>query len=171
MTGQNKTEKKDGLRIVRDFRAPKLLVFQAFSTGEAFAEWWGPTGMPITVLHMDFKQGGKLHYKMESNGQTMWGIFKYHNIVKPNLIEFVSSFSDESGKICKSPFPIDFPLEIFNQMTLEENNSITTITLSGHPINATPEQEATYYSMIENMYQGFAGTLNQLEAYLAKIQK
>jgi uncharacterized protein YndB with AHSA1/START domain len=171
MTDKNQTEKKNGLKIVRDFKAPKLLVFQAFSTAEAFAEWWGPAGMPITVLQMDFKQGGKLHYKMEGNGQTMWGIFKYHNIIKPNSVEFVSSFSDENGKICKSPFPMDFPLEIFNKMVLEENNGITTVTLSGYPINATPEQEATYYSIIENMNQGFAGTFNQLEIYLAKIQK
>jgi uncharacterized protein YndB with AHSA1/START domain len=171
MTDKKQTNKKGGLKIVRNFKAPKSLVFQAFSTAEAFAEWWGPVGMPITVVHLDFKQGGKLHYKMEGNGQTMWGIFKYHNIIKPNLVEFVSSFSDESGKICKSPFPMDFPLEIFNQMTLEENNGITTVTLSGYPINATPEQEATYNSIIENMNQGFAGTFIQLEAYLTKIQK
>jgi len=167
----NQTDKKEGLKIVRDFKAPKALVFDAFATAEAFAEWWGPVGMSITILQFDFKQGGKLHYKLEGNGQTMWGLFNYHNIVKPNLMEFVTSFSDESGKICTSPFPIDFPLEIFNLITLEENNGITTITLSGHPINATPEQEATYYSMTENMTQGFAGTLNKLEAYLTKIQK
>ena len=171
MTDKNHTDKKAGLKIVRNFNAPKSLVFQAFSTAEAFAEWWGPAGMPITVLHFDFKQGGKLHYKMEGNGQTMWGLFNYRNIDEPKLVEFVSSFSDESGKICKSPFPMDFPLEIFNLMTLEENNGITTVTLSGYPINATPEQEATYYSIIENMNQGFAGTFNQLETYLAKIQK
>jgi uncharacterized protein YndB with AHSA1/START domain len=171
MANKNQTDKKDGLKIVRDFKAPKSLVFKAFSTADAFAEWWGPAGMPITVLHFDFKQGGKLHYKMQGNGQTMWGIFKYHNIVKPDLIEFVNAFSDEGGNICKPPFPMEFPYEIFNRLTLVEVGGITTVTLSGHPINATPEQEATYYSMITNMSQGFEGTLNQLEAYLTKIQK
>jgi uncharacterized protein YndB with AHSA1/START domain len=170
MTNNAQTEKK-GLTIVRDFKAPKTLVFQAFSTAEAFAEWWGPVGMPVTVLKFDFRPGGKAHYKMEGNGQTMWGIFVYHKIVKPDSIEFINSFSDETGAICKAPFPIDFPLEIFNQLTLVEKNGTTTVTLSGHPVNATPEQEKTYYSMIENMSQGFAGTLNQLEAYLAKHQK
>lgn len=171
MTGKIPTEKKDGLKLVRDFKAPKLLVFQAFATAEAFAEWWGPAGMVLTVLQLDFRQGGKLHYTLEGDGQTMWGIFHYRNIVQPNSIEFVSSFSDESGKICNSPFPMDFPLEIFNLITLEEKNGITTVTLSGYPINATPEQEATYYSIIENMNQGFTGTFNQLETYLANIQK
>ncbi len=127
--------------------------------------------MPVTVKHFDFRQGGKVHYKTEGNGQIMWGLFRYGKISSPDLIEFVSSFSDEAGNICKSPFPMEFPLEIFNQMTLSENNGITTLTLQGHPVNATPEQEATYYSIIANMEQGFAGTFNQLEEFLTKIQK
>jgi uncharacterized protein YndB with AHSA1/START domain len=162
------TNKKEGLKIVRNFNAPKTMVFDAFASAEAFAAWWGPVGMPVTVLYFDFKPGGKIHYKMEGNGQTMWGVFNFKNLVEPDLIEFVSSFSDENGGICKSPFPIEFPLEVFNHLVLEENNGVTTITLTGHPINATPEQEATYYSMIENMSQGFGGTLDQLESYLAK---
>jgi len=164
-------DKHEGLKIVREFNAPKTLVFDAFSTAEAFAEWWGPAETPVTVEHFDFKQGGKAHYKMEGNGQIMWGVLNFKNIVRPDLLEYVSSFSDETGKICKSPFPFDFPLEIFNRLTFEENNGITTLTLSGHPINATAEQEATYNSMIENMNQGFAGMLDQLESYLTKAQQ
>lgn len=166
---ENQTTKKEGLKIVRQYKAPKALVFDAFATAEAFAEWWGPVGMPVKVVYFDFKQGGKVHYKMEGNGQTMWGIFNYKTINRPDLLEFVSSFSDESGNLCKAPFPIEFPLEIFNQLKLEEYNGVTTVTLTGHPINATNEQETTYYSMIENMSQGYTGTLNQLEAYLSKI--
>lgn len=166
----DQSDKKQALKIVREFKAPMAIVFDAFSTAEAFAQWWGPVGMPVTVVQFDFQNGGKLHYKMEGNGQVMWGLFNYRNIVKPNLIEFVSSFSDENGNICTSPFPMDFPLEIFNQLKLGEQNGITTITLSGHPINATPEQQATYFSILENMAQGFEGTFTQLDAYLAGIK-
>jgi uncharacterized protein YndB with AHSA1/START domain len=162
---------KDGLKIVRAFNAPKALVFQAFANAKAFSEWWGPAGMPVTVKHFDFRKGGKTHYKMEGNGQVMWGVFNYGNIVEPDLIEFVSSFSDEGGNICKGPFPIDFPFEIFNQITLNEKNGITTLTLQGHPINATTEQIAVYHSIMQNMQEGFEGTFNQLEMYLAKDQE
>lgn len=159
---------KGGLKIVREFKAPKNVVFEAFSNADALAQWWGPTGSTVIVKAFDFKQGGKFHYKMEGNGMVMWGIFKYHNIAAPDLIEFASSFSDEEGNICTSPFPMDFPLEIFNHITFEENNGVTIMTLQGYPINATPEQEATYYSILDNMNQGFSGTFDQLDAYLAK---
>ena len=168
MVQQN--EKKQGLNIVRAFKAPKDLVFGAFSQAEAFVQWWGPAGMPMKIKHFDFRTGGTLHYKMEGGEKVMWGLFKYGQILKPVLIEFVSSFSDEAGNICKSPFPMDFPLEIFNRLTLTEMDGITTLTLAGHPINATSEQEATYYSIRKNMEEGFGGTFDQLEKYLTEIQ-
>src|SRR5687767_13604100 len=115
----NKAGRKEGLKLVRDFKAPKTLVFDAFATAEAFAEWWGPVGMPVTVIDFNFKKGGKLHYKMEGQGNVMWGIFVYHEIVRPDLIEFVNSFSDETGNVAKPPFPIEFPYEIYNELTLE----------------------------------------------------
>lgn len=162
---------KEGLKIVRSFDAPKEEVFAAFATADAFAEWWGPAGMPVTVVHFDFTAGGKVHYKMEGHGQIMWGLFNYRKIVEPDLLEFVSSFSDETGNIANPPFPFDFPFEVLNELRFEENNGITTITLSGHPINATAAQEKTYYSMFDGMSQGFAGTFNQLEHYLIKNKK
>lgn len=158
------------LTIIRKFNAPKSLVFGAFANAEALAAWWGPKGMPITVHNLDFKPGGIFHYKMEGNGQVMWGVFNYRNIVEPDMIEFISSFSDEEGNICKSPFPIDFPLEVFNRVTLEEENGITTLTLKGHPVNASSAQEETYHSMFKSMEQGFGGTMDQLESYLTSIQ-
>lgn len=167
---EQSANKKEGLQIVRSFKAPKKLVFDAFATAEAFAAWWGPAGMPVTVTHFDFRDGGKTHYKMEGHGQIMWGLFRYQTIVKPDAISFISSFSDESGAVCKAPFPIEFPLEIFNELHLEESDGTTTLTLSGYPINATAEQEATYHSMKENMSQGFAGTFAQLDTYLEKMQ-
>jgi len=162
----NQTNETEGLKIVRHFNAPRQVVFDAFSSAEAMAQWWGPVGMAVTVKGFDFKPGGIFHYNMEANGQTMWGLFKYVTISPPELIEFINSFSDEDGNICTSPFPMDFPLEIFNQMTFTENNGKTTLTLQGHPINATAAQEATYHSIKANMEQGFGGTFDQLEKYV-----
>ena len=51
-------------------------------------------------------------------------------------------------------------------MILTDKDGRTTLTLQGHPINATPEQEATYDSISANMQEGFKGTFDQLERYL-----
>lgn len=164
---QNQPMTGHGLTIVRSFKATKAKVFNAFANADSLAEWWGPAGSSITVISFDFQPGGKFHYKLEGGGQVMWGRFIYGNITRPDSIEFTSSFSDEAGNICKSPFPMDFPLEIFNSITLHEENGMTILTLTGHPVNATGDQQATYQSIIPNMEQGFAGTFAKLEEYLS----
>jgi uncharacterized glyoxalase superfamily protein PhnB/uncharacterized protein YndB with AHSA1/START domain len=161
----NQTE--PGLKIVRHFNAPKEVVFAAFADAQAMGEWWGPTGMSLTVKTFNFVPEGKFHYKMANGDQTMWGLFKYVTINRYDMIEFISSFSDEEGNICTSPFPMDFPLEIFNQITLAEANGRTTLTLQGYPLNASAAQETTYHSIKENMQQGFSGTFDKLENYLS----
>lgn len=154
-------------QLVRTFKAPKSMVFEAFENAAALAAWWGPAGMEISVQKLDFRPGGCFHYKMEGHNNTMWGLFKYVTIQKPDKIEFLNSFSDEAGNVCKAPFDIDFPEEIFNQISLVEHQGVTTLTLTGGPRQATAAQLATYDSMHESMQQGFGGTFNQLEAYLA----
>ncbi len=45
------------LTVVREFDAPKELVFQAFSDAEIFAVWMG-----TEVLHFDFKKNGSYEF-------------------------------------------------------------------------------------------------------------
>lgn len=154
--------------ITREYKASKEQVFNAFAKAEALAQWWGPKGMPITVVKLDFKTNGAFHYKMEGNGQVMWGVFNYGNINPYDLIEFTNSFSDEQGNIARAPFSPIWPLEVKNTITLTENNGVTTLVISGHPINSTDTENQMFYSFFASMEQGFKGTFDQLEEFLAK---
>ncbi len=98
----------------------------------------------------------------------MWGLFRYLKIDRPNTIEYISSFSNEQGEITKGPFPMDFPLEVVNRITLSERDGSTTLILESHPIKATAEQEVVHAQMHDSMKQGFGGTLDQLEAFLSR---
>ncbi|HVD98864.1 MAG TPA: SRPBCC domain-containing protein [Cytophagaceae bacterium] len=162
---------KQEFKIVREFKAPRDIVFDAFAEAEALAQWWGPTGMSLSIVKLNFKPQGYFHYKMEGNDAVMWGVFKYGEIRRPDLIEFINSFSDEKGNICRAPFSPVWPLEIYNKLTLTEHNGTTTLTLAGYPINSTEEEDKMYYSFMDNMQQGFKGTFDQLDAYLSKIQQ
>jgi uncharacterized protein YndB with AHSA1/START domain len=157
--------------ITRTFNAPKELVFKAFSESEALAQWWGPKEMPITVIKLDFRPHGIFHYKMEGNGSTGYGLFIYEEINRPDAFTFLSSFSDEQGNVCRAPFSEVWPLQIYNHLTLVENNGTTTLTLKGAPVNATEEEKNFYFSFTSNMEQGFKGTFDQLDNYLQTHQK
>jgi len=156
--------------ISREFNAPRELVFKVFTEAEHMAHWWGPKGFAMEVARLDLRPGGLFLYCMRSpNGQAMWGRFVYHEIVAPERVVFVNSFSDEQGGITPNPWLPNYPLEVLNTLTLTEQDGKTTFTLKGGPINATEEQINVFNSIRPNMEQGFKGTFDQLDEYLAKI--
>jgi uncharacterized protein YndB with AHSA1/START domain len=157
--------------ISRVFNAPRKLVWKALSEAEALAQWWGPKGATINVNKLDFKPNGVFHYNMQSPMGVMWGLFKYVEMVEPEKLVFINSFSDEAGGVTPNPFLPSFPLETKNIITLSEQGGKTTLTLKGGPINATEEQQKAYRDMMGSMNQGFAGTFDQLDEYLSKAAK
>ena len=158
------------LVIARTFDAPRALVFRAFAEAERLAQWWGPSGSRIQVLALDFRPGGVFHFRMDlPDGGQMWGRFTYREIVAPERIVFVQTFSDESGNVSRAPFfDGKWPPEVLMTATLSEQDGTTTITLRSHPIDATDIEEAIFESNIESMTQGFGNAFDQLAAYLAK---
>ncbi|WNQ11454.1 SRPBCC domain-containing protein [Paenibacillus aurantius] len=160
------------LVITREFQAPRELVFQAWSQVDHLKQWWGPKGFEIKVSQLDFRPGGVFHYSMQSpDGNQMWGKFVYQEIEAFDKIVWVNSFSDEAGHIVRAPFSDLIPLEIRNEVTFREDNGGTILTLRSRPINATAEEESFFEGMFESMQQGFGGTFDQLEQFLAELKK
>jgi uncharacterized protein YndB with AHSA1/START domain len=157
------------LVITRTFDAPRDFVFKMWTEPEHLKHWWGPKGFAFGVSKLDLRPGGVFHYSMTSpDGNEMWGKFVYREIVAPERIVFINSFSDVEGNAVRAPFSPTWPLEVLNTLTLFENGGKTTITLRGGPVNATEEERKNYEAGIESMKQGFAGTFDQLADYLAK---
>jgi uncharacterized protein YndB with AHSA1/START domain len=160
--------------ISRTLDAPRDLVWKAYTEAERLAQWWGPKGSTIRVIKLDVRPGGIFHYSMAySAGKEMFGRFIYREITAPVRLVFVSSFSDEKGGITRAPFPQigqTWPLEVLNETTFSEEGDKTTVSLRAVPINAIEEELATFAGMFDSMRQGFGGTFDQLDAYLAKIR-
>ena len=109
-----------------------------------------------------------LYCMRAANGIEMWGRFVYREIVPPERMVFVISFSDEDGNIVRSPFSAEWPLEILNTLTLTEHGGRTTLTLHSRPIDAIAEERAAFKAGHPSMQQGFKGTFDKLAEYLAK---
>lgn len=166
----NTADQQATLVVTRQFNAPKEMVFDAFANAEALSQWWGAPETLTNVAKLDFKPGGVFLYNYDMMGTIVWGRFIYKQIIKPDLLEFISSFSDENGGIIRAPFSNAFPLEIFNSLEFSEQDGVTTIVLKGYPLNATEEETAFFKTMETGMQKGFAGTFGQLEKYLS-LQK
>lgn len=166
----NETAAKE-LIITHDVDAPHELVFKAWTEADRLAQWWGPKGFAVRVASLDLRPGGAFHYCLQAaSGQEMWGKFVYREIDAPARIVYVSSFSDEDARIIRAPFSKSWPLEVYNTLSLTEQDGKTTLTLRSAPVNATAEEQTAFEDAHQAIQQGFAGTFAQLTDYLAKAK-
>ena len=159
------------LTLTRVFNAPRAIVFKAWTEPERLAKWWGPKGFDFVVATMDLRPGGVFHYCMRGpNGMEMWGKLVYEDVVAPERLVFVNSFSDKDGGLTRHPMSATWPLEIHNTLTLTEQDGKTTLTLYGGPVNATEAERQTYAAGRSGLQQGMAGSFAQLDAYLETLK-
>ena len=151
------------------FDAPRDLVWKAFTDPERMKQWWGPKGFTVRYSKIDFRPGGIYHYCLRSpDGKDMWGKMVYREIVPHKQIVFVNSFSDENGGLTRHPMRRTWPLEMLSTFTFAEQDGKTTFTIRWRPYQATETERKTFDEGRKGMQQGWGGTLDQLEAYLAK---
>lgn len=156
--------------IERTFAAPREIVWAAWTELERLKQWFGPKGFTMSVAKMDFRVGGTFLYGLQSpEGRPIWGKFVYREIVAPERIVLVNSFSDETGGITRHPMSPTWPLEMLTTTTFAEQEGKTTIILKWMPLNATEQERQTFDSAHESMQGGWTGTFDQLADYLKKL--
>jgi len=64
-----------------------------------------------------------------------------------------------------------WPREMLSAFVLTEDQGKTTATVRSTPLNATDEELKTFAGAHDGMKQGWTGTFDQLEKYLAKERK
>jgi uncharacterized protein YndB with AHSA1/START domain len=162
------TQSKDFV-LSRVFDAPRDLLLKCFTDPERMKHWWGPKGVKVTASKMDLRVGGTYHYGMQTpDGKVMWGKFAYREIVPPEKLVFINSFSDEKGGITRHPLSPSWPLQLLSVFTFEEQpGGKTRFTIRWSTHNATAEEQKTFDAGHASMTQGLGGTMEQLEAYLA----
>ncbi|WP_433945285.1 SRPBCC family protein [Paenibacillus sp. SN-8-1] len=165
-------EQSCDIAFTRVFDAPRELVFKVWTERGHFAKWWGPKGFSLKVVKMDARPGGEfLGFQTSPDGNhVMWGKFAYQEVVEPKKIAFIQSFSDEQGNTTRAPFIENWPLEILNIITLEEDEGKTVLTMKGGPVNASTEEQEVYNGMAAMLQQGLEGTFDQLADYLISLR-
>jgi len=154
----------DGVLVLeRIFDAPRELVFKVFKEPEHLARWWGPTGWTLPVCTVDFRPGGVWHYCMLSPDGKMesWGKGEYLEIVEPERIVYIDSFSDADGNVIESMPQAEIT------MTFIDLDGKTKLVSSAK--YATAEILKTIIDM--GVLDGIGQTWDRLEALLADLQR
>ena len=140
------------LTLVRRIKARPQIVFDAVTTAEGIAHWWGPDAGPVLVAESDPRVGGRYRVRFlrmldsteyESSGEFL-------EIVRPERV--VMSWRWEGGM----PDPGESRVEITLKAVLG-GTELTPLFIS-----QLPDEQAR-----RSHRDGWAGSLDKLEAYFA----
>jgi uncharacterized protein YndB with AHSA1/START domain len=142
---------------VREFDAPRDLVFSAFSDPKHLAQWWGPNGFSTTTLSFDMRPGGVWRFVMHGpDGRDYQNRIIYEEIVPPERLVYRHGGGDVE------------PVQFRQTIIFEDLGGRTCITWRGDfPSAAERDRVIKEYGAAK----GLAETLARLSGYVAAIAR
>ncbi len=99
MAGRNSIDLESDLRSIigiREFDAPRDLVFAAWTDPKHLAQWWGPNGFTTTTSSFDFRPGGVWRFVMHGpDGRDYQNRVAFDEIVPPERIVYSHGGGDD----------------------------------------------------------------------------
>ncbi len=144
------------LVVSRIFKAPRELVWKAWTDPYHAKHWWGPPMCPAIEMHMDLRVGGAWRHCLQSaeDGSHLWqhGVFK--EIVPPERLVF--TFTWDNNKY------VEFPnADMMVAITFEESNEGTLVTLRQTGFHSIADRDGHGV--------GWTGTFDRFEIYAAQM--
>lgn len=127
------------IHIVRDFNAPRQLVWDAWTKPEHVMQWWGPKNFTSPAAKTDLRVGGKYHFCMRSpDGKDFWVTGTYKEVSPIDRLVYTDSFSDAEGNVVSSehygmpgiPLELEVKVELFE---IDAKKTRMHLTHSGMP--------------------------------------
>lgn len=155
--------------VNRSFDCAIEKMWDAWTNPNQAEEWRSPPGHTIHYRHADVREGGDCFYEMSDGKIKFYGKGQYKVLRKPELFVYEQQFCDENGKACRHPFAPAWPLNMHNTITLaKEPNEQTRVTVRWEPVgDLTADEKAEFVSGKAGCTQGWAGSFDKLDAFLA----
>jgi len=131
------------MELTRLIRAPRSLVWQAWTDVDKLQQWWGPKHFTNPRCEIDLRDG--IVFPMSG---------EYEQIVPPERLVFLSSALDEQGE------PI---FTNRNTVVFREVDGATEISIHTRVIDA----KAAAWQYLKGMREGWSSSLDKLDAFVA----
>jgi uncharacterized protein YndB with AHSA1/START domain len=160
MAGRNSLDLESDPRAiigVREFDAPRELVFEAWTDPKHLAQWWGPHGFTTTTSSFDMRAGCIWRFVMHGpDGRDYQNRITYDEVVRPERIVYHHGGGDDVE-----------PVQFRTTVTFEDiGGGRTRLTMRGQfPSAAERERVIKEYGADKGLVQ----TLARLGEYVATM--
>jgi uncharacterized protein YndB with AHSA1/START domain len=149
------TQKEQYITMSHWVRAPRELVFRAFTELEHVRHWWGPFGFTNAIEEMRVAPGGVWRFEMRGpDGKVYPNLIRFETVVPPARLVFKHG-TGSSGDY-------EFDVEI---LLTEERGGTRVVLQQTHSSAEQAKQIATY------AIDGGQQTLTRLAGYLATMRE
>jgi uncharacterized protein YndB with AHSA1/START domain len=146
---------------------PRRASWRAWTEPEHLMRWFAPGPFTAPFSRVDLRPGGEFRYCMRSpEGQEFWGKGVYREIVPPERLVYVDSFTDAEGNtVSAAHYGMDpqLPLETTVTVTLAQEGDKTRLTVRHAGIPRSEHGDMTEV--------GWNMQLDKLADVLAEVQR
>ena len=156
----------------RVFDAPRETVWRAWTEPDLIARWFGPRGCKTRMLDYRLEPGGISHFEIRfGDGPPIFGRFVFEEIVALERIRWRHMFSDAAGGVTRHPEQTTWPLVLMTTVEFAEEGGKTRLRLSWAPVEATPEELATFRNGWGSAHAGWEGSFVMLDVLLGSASE
>jgi uncharacterized protein YndB with AHSA1/START domain len=163
---------KEEFVINRTFDVPLETMFEMWTNPQHLSKWLPPTGFDMEFIRSDIRTGGGTFYFMTNNKDVkMYGRAEYLKIEKPDCLVYTQQFCDEKNeKVLRHPMAPTWPATMLTTVKLmPEGSDQTRVTVTWEAYGPTTREELeTFIKARGGMTQGWTGSFDKLDEYLAK---
>jgi uncharacterized protein YndB with AHSA1/START domain len=144
---------------VREFEAPRDLVFSVWTDPKHLAQWWGPNGFTTTTSSFDMRPGGVWRFVMHGpDGRDFQNRITYEEVVPPQRIVYRHGGGEDVE-------PVRFTTTVTFDELNGQSGAKTRITMRmDFPSAAERDRVVKEYGADK----GLAQTLARLEQHVSK---
>jgi uncharacterized protein YndB with AHSA1/START domain len=150
----------DKVTFIREFAAPRELVFKLWTDPQHLARWWGPEGFTNPVCRFEPWPGGQIHIDMRAPDGTVYPMGGEVRVIDPpkKLVMLTTALFDADGVPA---------LEGLVTANFSEANGRTKLFLEDRILKAEPEALAA----LAGMEQGWSESLVRLADLTRTIEQ
>lgn len=138
--------------VSRQLRAPRALVWQAWTDPTHLVKWWGPHRFTTPRAEIDLRPGGAVRFDMQGPTGQIYPSTGTVDEVRTNERLVVTTRLEHDGVVM---------LEVRQTVTFEERGEETRVTVRAHVLYATEAAAGA----LAGMDEGWNQTLDKLVSY------
>jgi uncharacterized protein YndB with AHSA1/START domain len=139
--------------ITRTFRAPRTLVFRAWTDPEYLKRWFAPSGCSIEFSWIDVREGGGFLSCINTPGaHECWCLGFYQEIVSPERIVYTLTIADKHGNpvsALSAGMDPEWPAKTTVTVTFAEQDGETTIHLHQTAMESIAKRTGAHPSWLQ----------------------